>query len=208
MTDFFSLLRETRAPWVDGERLKAKFLELSSAAHPDRFHTASESERESAGRRYAEVNEAYQALREPRSRLLHLLELEVGTKPKDIQRLPPGTMDLFVEVGQVCREVDGFLEKRRAVTSPMLKVRLFAQGLEWTERLQALQGKVNARGAELDAELQRMNAAWESAPSEADAEARRAVLPLARLEEIYRVMSYAARWTEQIQERSVQLASF
>lgn len=84
----------------------------------------------------------------------------MGTKPKDIQRLPPGTMDLFVEVGQVCREVDGFLEKRRAVTSPMLKVRLFAQGLEWTERLQALQGKVNARGAELDAELQqRMNAA-------------------------------------------------
>jgi hypothetical protein len=41
-------------------------------------------------------------------RLLHLLELELGSRPRDVQRIPSGTMDLFVEVGQVCHEVDRF----------------------------------------------------------------------------------------------------
>jgi hypothetical protein len=31
-------------------------------------------------------------------------------------------------------------------------------------------------------------------------------LPLERLEQLYRAMSYVARWTEQVQERIVQLA--
>ncbi|MBL9138076.1 MAG: hypothetical protein JNK85_19570 [Verrucomicrobiales bacterium] len=206
MTDFYALLAESRRPWLDAAALKAKFLERSGTAHPDRFHSGSEADRESASQRYAELNAAYQGLREPRSRLLHLLELELGSRPKDIQRLPAGTMDLFVEVGQLCRDVDGFLERRRAVTSPMLKVRWFAQGLEWTEKLQALQGKVNALVATLDEELRSMNPLWENAAAD-DVEKRRSSLPLTRLEEIYRVLSYAARWTEQVQERSVQLAS-
>ena len=33
-------------------------------------------------------------------------------------------------------------------------------------------------------------------------------LPLDRLEQIYRALSYVGRWTEQIQERAVQLAGF
>lgn len=206
MTDYFSLLGEPRRPWLDAETLKAKFLERSATAHPDRFHGASEAERDVAGQRYAEYNAAYQCLREPRWRLLHLLELELGAKPKDIQRLPPGTMDLFVEVGQVCRDVDGFLERRRTVTSPMLQVRLFAQGMEWTEKLQALQAKVSARVAQLDEELRGMNPSWDGATT-SDGETRRSALPLSRLEEVYRILSYAARWTEQLQERVVQLSS-
>lgn len=206
MTDYFSLLGEPRRPWLDAETLKAKFLERSATAHPDRFHGASEAERDAAGQQYAEFNAAYQCLREPRWRLLHLLELELGAKPKDIQRLPPGTMDLFVEVGQVCRDVDGFLERRRTVTSPMLQVRLFAQGMEWTEKLQALQAKVSARVAQLDEELRGMNPSWDGATT-SDGETRRSALPLSRLEEVYRILSYAARWTEQLQERVVQLSS-
>ena len=206
MTDAFALLHEPRRPWLDAEVLKEKFLPLSSAAHPDRTHNAPETDTQQANERYAELNAAYNTLREPRERLLHLLELEQGAKPSDIQRIPPGTMDLFVEVGQLCRDVDAFLTQRGHVTSPLLKVQMFERGMEWTDQLQSLQQRINAKRDELTAELQQMNTLWASVPA-VGSPGRVAALPLERLEQIYRVFSYVARWSEQIQERNVQLAA-
>ena len=206
MTDAFVLLNEPRRPWLDVEALKQKFLPLSGESHPDRIHSASEEEKQRATSRYAELNAAHNTLREPRDRLLHLLELELGAKPKDVQRIPVGTMDLFVEVGQLCRDVDAFIAQRVNVTSPLLKVQMFKRGMEWTDKLQALQQRINAKRDELTAELQQMNAVWDSAPPVGSPE-RVTALPLERLEQIYRVFSYIARWSEQIQERLVQLAS-
>lgn len=37
-------------------------------------------------------------------------------------------MELFVEVGATCRDVDGFLARRGEVTSPMLKVSCSGRG--------------------------------------------------------------------------------
>lgn len=206
MSDCFAVLGEDRLPAPDVEGLKSRFLRQSAEFHPDRFHAASAEERQAAERRYADLNTAFQTVREHRGRLLHLLELETGGKPKDVQRIPPGTMDLFVEVGQTCRDVDQFLARRAAVTSPMLKVQLFQQGLEWGTRLRALQEKIHAQAAGLEGELAGMNDLWRSAPAPGTPE-RASRLPLVRLEEIYRVFSYIARWTEQVQERVVQLAS-
>jgi curved DNA-binding protein CbpA len=206
MVDAFALLNEPRRPWLDAEALKQKFLALSSAAHPDRVHSATDAEKQAANTRYADLNAAHNTLREPRDRLLHLLELECGAKPSDIQRIPPGTMDLFVEVGQLCRDADAFLAERAKVTSPLLKVQMFERGMEWTDKLQALQQRINARRDELATELQQMNSIWESAPPIGSPE-RAAALPLERLEQIYRVFSYIARWSEQIQERNVQFAT-
>jgi len=78
--------------------------------------------------------------------------------------------------------------------------------MDWVARLKALQAKVSERAAELDRELAVLNGVWDAAPAPGVTE-RAAALPLGRLEDIYRVLSYAARWTEQIQERVVQLAS-
>lgn len=205
MTDYFALLNEPRRPALEVEALKERFLKLSSAVHPDRFHHASEAERQAATERYAELNAAFQCLSEPKERLLHLYELEAGQRPKDIQRIPPGTMDLFVEVGQLCREVDAFLAERAKAESPMVKVQLFGRGLEWVEQLQQVQAHVNAKREALMAELQGLNAAWEKAPPPGDP-GRAAALPLERLEQIYRVLSYIHRWSGQLQERLVQLS--
>lgn len=205
MTDYFALLLESRRPWLDQEALKAHFLQRSSLVHPDRFHSAPEAEKEEVNRQYVEINAAYQCLKESRDRLLHLLELEWGAKPKDIQRIPPGTMDLFVEVGQLCREVDTFLAERAKVTSPLLKVKMFELGMDWTDKLNALQQKINAKREALEEELKTLNLVWEKAPAPGTAE-RAPTLPLERLEQIYRIYSYIFRWTGQIQERMVQLA--
>ena len=205
MTDAFAILSEPRRPWLDADVLKARYLPLATAVHPDRVHGASGSEKAAAAERYAALNSAFNILREPRERLLHLLELEAGAKPGDIQRIPPGTMDLFVEVGQTCRDADAFLAKKSTATSPMLKLRLMQEGLEWADTLQGLQNRVNARRDELTAELRAMDAAWDAAPPVGSMD-RASALPLERLEQIYRAMSYVARWTEQVSERVVQLA--
>src|SRR6185503_437127 len=122
MTDYFALLEEPRRPWLDTESLKKKFLSRSSEVHPDRVHNAAEAEKQMASRHYAELNAAFNCLREPKTRLRHLLELELGTKPEDLQEIPPDLADLFLEVAGLRRQVDGFLAERAKVQSPLLRV--------------------------------------------------------------------------------------
>src|ERR1041385_2136244 len=104
MTDYFALLGELRRPWLDPEKLKAKFLALSADVHPDRFHHTAEAERLAANQRFTTLNTAYQVLREPTERLRHLLELELGAKPADVQQTSRGALELFMEAGQLCRK--------------------------------------------------------------------------------------------------------
>src|SRR5262249_30233495 len=129
-TDFFALLEEPRRPWLDAELLKQKFLATSAKAHPDRVHGASEAEQRDAVRRFSELNAAFQCLREPKDRLRHLLELESGTKPADIERIPTAMMDSFFEIGRLLKDVDAFAAERQNVAPPVLKAKLFERGLD------------------------------------------------------------------------------
>jgi DnaJ-domain-containing protein 1 len=199
MTDYFALLNEPRRPWLEPELLKEKFLALSARFHPDRVHNLGEAERAAAQERYTELNAAYNSLREPKERLQHLLELELGALPKDVQRIPSDLMDLSLEVGKACREADAFLAEKAKVTSPLLQVTFFERGEEFADSLRRLRQRVNSLEDQLTGELQRIDAAWQ-----ADAATRKALLP--RLEELYRLFSYFARWNAQIQERVVRLS--
>src|SRR6267378_3594701 len=145
MTDYFALLDEPRRPWLDAEALKAKFLSLSADVHPDRVHGASPSVRESASQHFAQLNAAFNCLREPKDRLRHLLELELGAKPKDVQEIPPDLADLFIEIATLCREVDAFLGERAKVQSPLLRVQLFEHAQEWIDRLNVMQRRLGER---------------------------------------------------------------
>jgi len=202
MTDYFTLLQEPRRPWLDAEKLKGKFFQLSAEVHPDRSHNASESEKQATNERYQELNTAYNCLREPKERLRHLLELECSAAPANIQQAPARLMDLFFDVGQVCKAVDIFLAEKAKATSPLLKVKFLEEGLNRLDQLNAMQQKLRVPVAALEEELKAMNAAWESASNGASGSA----LPLRRLEEIYRELSFLLRWTAQLQERVVQLA--
>lgn len=199
MTDYFALLNESRRPWLDAEVLKEKFLTLSAAVHPDRVHNLGESERAAAQERYTELNAAYNCLREPKERLRHLLELELGALPKDVQRIPSELMDLSLQVGKACREADTFLAEKAKVTSPLLQVTFFERGQAFVETLQELQRRVNSLNERLHEELRRIDTDWESHP-----EIRKSLLP--RIEELHRLFSYFARWQAQIQERVVRLS--
>jgi len=200
MTDHFTLLNEPRRPWLDPEALREKFLTLSSAVHPDRVHNLGDAERAAAHERYTQLNSAYNCLREPKDRLRHLLELERGALPKDVQRIPAELMDLSLEIGQLCRQADALVLEKSKVTSPLLKVQFFSRAQEQIEKLQALGEKLEPHSEKLFHELKRLDREWTSA----DPGARSAMLP--PLEELYRLFSYFARWNSQVRERMAQLS--
>ncbi|HTI97702.1 MAG TPA: hypothetical protein VL527_02275 [Dongiaceae bacterium] len=194
MTDHFTLLQEPRRPWLEPEPLREKFLTLSAQVHPDRVHNAAPAEKEAAQQRYTALNAAYTCLREPKDRLRHLLELELGAKPSDLTRIPDDLMAWFTEVGQLLRQTEAFRTEAAAVTSPLLKVQMFQRGQDWIEKLSALRQKIAGHRDALLAELKTLDAGWTAAK------------PLDRLREIWRLLGFYDRWIAQLQEREVQLS--
>jgi len=188
MSDYFALLDEPRAVWLDTDALKAKFHSRSAEVHPDRCHNASDEEKAAANTRYAELNAAHSCLSNTKSRLKHFLELETGQPPADIQQTPTDLMDLFFECGSLCKRIDEFLREKEATESPLLKVKLFEQGMEWSDQIQAFNGRLTGHIRELESELQTTTP------------------PIQRIEEIYRRLSYYERWHSQLQERFVKLS--
>lgn len=205
MIDYFAELGEARRPWLDESSLHARFLKLSAACHPDRVHGASTAERDSAQERFTALNAAYQCLRQPRSRVAHLLALEQGREPSRIVSVPADAMELFTRVGSECHATDRFLEERSKVESPILKVQLFERGMELSDRLMHLQKSLAEAQSQLEQELKDLNAAWESS-SDSGSVDRATRLPLAELERIQQLLSYYSRWTEQLHERIARLS--
>lgn len=196
MTDNFVLLNEPRRPWLDAEALKTKFHSLSAEVHPDRVHQASEADKLAANQRYTELNAAYNCLREPRLRIRHLLELELGVKPSDLTNVPDDLMELFFSVGKMFREVDALLVEKAKATSPLLQVQFFERGQDWVERLGGLREQISARREVLLKELRDVDATWPTvSPKPPDALLR-----------LWRLLSFYDRWLTQIQERVVQLS--
>ena len=197
MADHFILLNEPRRPWLEPETLKEKFHALSAAVHPDRVHNLSESERENAQQQYTELNAAYHCLREPRLRLRHLLELELGRKPSDLTQVPDDLLELFFVIGKALREADAFLAEKEQALSPLIKVQLFERGMDWTETLGKLQQQIGSRRARLIDELKILDAVWSSPAT---------TTTFAQLEQLYRLFSYFDRWLAQLSERSARLS--
>jgi len=202
VTDHFSLLNETRRPWLDAARLRQKFLGLAAEFHPDRTHNAPEAEKAAAHQHYAALNAAYNCLAEPKLRVLHLLELERGGKPADIQTIPAALADLFASIAGVCREADTFLLEREKVTSPLLKIQWFERAQDWIERLNGWQKKLGDLRGNLDARLEELDRDWMK--TNGDTGQKTAIL--ARLEELYRLFGYFNRWQSQLQERVARLS--
>ncbi|MSU41150.1 MAG: hypothetical protein EXS22_06530 [Pedosphaera sp.] len=193
VSDCFALLQEARQPWLDAVLLKEKFLALSARTHPDRFTDA--QEKAAAQSRFAEINAAHETLRDTKRRLQHLLTLERGAKPADIHDIPAAMAEVFIEVLQLLKSVDGFLAARDAQPSALLKARQYATALEWLERVEILQARLAQQHHALEAQLRALSQSWAGATADL----------LAQVESHYHQASYLARWRQQLQERALQL---
>ena len=202
MTDYFALLDEPRRLWIDPEQLKSKFLLLSARAHPDKIHASTRANQESTTRRFAELNSAFNCLREPGKRLRHLLELELGAIVREVHEIPPDLADLFIEIAQLRREVNAFLSETAVIQSPLLRVKVFKQAQEWINQLRAVQKRLGDSQLHLIKELQVLDAEWSCSACDP---VQRGVF-LQKVEQIYQQFSFYTRWSTQIQETLVQLS--
>lgn len=196
MMDQFALLNFPRVPWLPADDVKARFLELSAPWHPDRVHGKSADEIAEANQKFAALNAAAACLREPQARLQHLLQLETGAASAATQNIPANLIELFGKIGQTCRSVDQFLAERGRATSPMIQAQLFAQGLDWSDKIGSLQSEVAALKANGEEQLKKLNAKW---PTEK---------PMEELRGLAHQFATIGRWEKQLQERFAALAAF
>jgi molecular chaperone HscB len=68
---------------LDEQQLASRYRELARATHPDRFADAPAEDQRRAVERSANLNEAYQTLREPARRARYLLSLDGGELPAE-----------------------------------------------------------------------------------------------------------------------------
>jgi DnaJ-class molecular chaperone len=190
----FALFDLPPAPALDLAALKERFARETSESHPDRFAQSPDGERLAAETRYTTLNQAYQTLIEPRARLLALYELTKGQKPPDIQRIPPGTMDLFKEVGEICQRLDVFLEMKRVRTGRLERAGMLSEELTLQDALTELRMTLEQFGATVDAELAALDSRWRTGEQDLNA-----------LEAVYRKYSYVSRWRQQLEEREIAL---
>ncbi len=190
----FALFDLEPGPALDTAGLKERFSRATSESHPDKFASAPEADRLAAETRYSALNRAYQTLIDPRQRLLTLYELTKGEKPRDVQRIPPGPMDLFIEVGQLCQHLDKFLERKRGASGALERAELTSEELTLQDQLTTLRGKLEQLGVTLETDLAALQSRWQSGEKDLNA-----------LETVYRKYSYLARWQQQLEEREIAL---
>src|SRR5216110_1783160 len=130
--DYFSFLGLPRKLVIDAGDLERRFRELSRQFHPDYFYNASPTERLASLERSSYLNDAYRALRNPVSRIEHLLAIEglPSAKSEDPStgsgqgagKVPPSLLE---EVFALNEELDEIRELRESGTDPeTLRTRL------------------------------------------------------------------------------------
>ena len=180
MTDYFALLNQPRAPWLDPAELKKVFHRKTLEQHPDAGAAGSESD-------FAELNEAYQVLVDPKRRLHHLLSLE-DRVPATNQLVPPDLQELFLPIGELNQRTTQLLEKIRAASTPLSKSLLKAEVVAAQSELNELREKVR--------ELSEL----------AEERLRQTDPGLDEISVLYQRFAYLGRWTAQLDEMAFQLS--
>ena len=194
----FETLGQKMRPWLEPETLKAEYLKRAAAVHPDRVHQQDLESRSLSETRSADLNVAYQILSNPRNRLQHLLQLlgTPGSTGKD--SIPNSLMDLFFELNNCLREADAAIARKASASSPLLKARLFSEGMVLTGKLDRFVKMIGHESEDAVARLKIVDESW----IEPDPTNGLVLEPvLIQLREVYQQLSYSAKWAAQVQER-------
>src|SRR5689334_20938105 len=112
--DYFSFLGLPRKLTLDAQELERSFRDLSRKFHPDYYYNAPPQERLASLERSSYLNDAYRALKNPITRIEHLLAIE-GLPParseEGTAKVPPSLLE---EVFALNEELDEIRERREA----------------------------------------------------------------------------------------------
>ena len=143
MTDYFAVMEVPRAPWLDGDELKERFHRLGAVRHPD-APGGSAAE-------FSTLNEAWQTLRDPVSRLRHFLQL---TEPESLptsNQAPAELGDLFMAVAMLKQSCQQLSASREKAASPIARALVEPQRLGLLGTLEAVHGRVRQAVQECNA---------------------------------------------------------
>ena len=178
MTDHFATLQQSRRPWLDAAALKDTFHRLSAQQHPDTAGGDVDS--------FAALNAAWQTLREPASRLRHLIELEApGLLARPVQ-IPPALADTFMRIAALRRTLEDFRKKLAAASTPLARALLAAEQRTLRSALESALADLAAAHERALAELRALDAAW---PASLDA--------LAALQQ---QLAFLSKWSTDLRE--------
>jgi len=133
--DHFAALSLPRSPWLDAEMLKRRFHERSASAHPDAGGSVAA---------FAALNEAWQVLRDPATRLRHYLEWEHPESLPLAAATPADLGDLFMDVASARQEAQRLAGKLAAAASPLARSLLAGEKQTRLARLEALRERIQA----------------------------------------------------------------
>ena len=175
--DYFAVFGLPHKLAIDLSALEQKFLQLSWKLHPDNFVNAGEQERELSLKKSSELNDGYRALRDPLSRIEHLLEIEGERKEGETkQQAPPELLEEVFELNESLDELRDANESGGNLAE--LKTKLQSAETNFQEKLQ-----------EVDAQLQSAARDWDDAvDANADETVRKQIF--ARMNELLNRRSY------------------
>jgi curved DNA-binding protein CbpA len=188
MTDYFAVLKQPRAPWLDLAALKEVFHRKTLGQHPDSTRAAEGD--------FAKLNEAYQVLQDPKRRLHHLLELQGGPAASTNQIVPRELQELFLEIGALNQRTTPVLEKIRAASNPLSRSLLKGEVVAAQKEVASLRNRVRELTEAADERLRKMNPGWLANP----------VAQITEAAALYLRFSYLGRWSAQLDELAFQLS--
>lgn len=189
MPDHFAALNQPRRPWLGTEAVKECFHRASALWHPDVAGSGDAV-------RFAEASVAYSVLRDPVSRLRHLLEIEAPERLARSPAIPPDLAELFMRLAEVRQALDAFHKKDAAAASALSRALLAGDRQALWSRAAALHAEMEAAHDAALALLQSLDAEW---PGAADG--------LERLAALQQRFAYLSKWRVQLGESLFKLQS-
>jgi molecular chaperone HscB len=160
--DYFSFLGLPRRLVIDQAHLERRFRDLSRQFHPDYFYNAAPTERLASLERSSYLNDAYRTLRNPTSRIEHLLAIE-GLPPAKSEdgtaKVPPGLLE---EVFELNEQLDEIRESRESGGDPAAL----------RERLESARKPIDLKREEHAREVEALSAQWDRQSTASPAEKR------------------------------------
>lgn len=194
MIDYFALLDQPRAPWLDPDRLKDKYHQKTLQAHPDA--RTSQPGADVTDATFRNLNAAYQVLQDPKQRLHHLLSLAGAAPSSADQTVPKQLHDLFPKVGALAQRARLLLEKLDATSNALTRSLFKTQIVEAQEETKELRGEIQSLFDKSLNQLREINTVWAKNPPE----------QVEGLSNLYFVFAYLTRWSAQLDEMTFQLS--
>ncbi|HEX8280083.1 MAG TPA: DnaJ domain-containing protein [Chthoniobacterales bacterium] len=191
MTDPFALLDQPRRPWLDPEELTRVFHKKTLRSHPD-----AQAERGPAAEAaFAELNEAYQVLRDPKRRLQHLLASQQNGARRVQTEIPAELEALFPRIAVLTQRLDAAIQKNSAATTALTRSLLKAESAAVVRELDEMLIELRRLHGNALEQLRESDRTWESEPAN----------ELPRLQQLYLQFSYLDRWIADLEEKRFRM---